>query len=190
MRTIEMDVRIIAATSRDLEQRMIHGEFREDLFYRLNVVPLHVPPLRERIEDLESLVESILRKTSRQQPPRRLSARAWQRVRAHRWAGNIRELESALRRAQILEDGDELELEHLESQACERPDIESGDSGWPTLAQHQRQYIERVLERCAGVIEGPDGAARLLGLRPSTLRSRMKRLQISAHPMRRKGQRT
>ena len=184
--TVEADVRIIAATSRDLPRRIASGEFREDLFYRLNVVPLHVPPLRERRDDLELLARSLLARVAG--PGRRLSSAALRRLGDHDWPGNIRELECALRRAVILEDGDELELEGLPSVAGDPVVAAAGvREAWPSLADVQRRYIEKVLRHCDGVIEGKQGAAQLLGLRPSTLRSRMKRLGISARVIRQRG---
>jgi DNA-binding NtrC family response regulator len=172
-RTIEADVRIIAATSRDLRAAIKRGEFREDLFYRLSVVPLHVPALRDRREDLEPLVANIL---ARMQRRVRLSPLGWSRLRAHGWPGNIRELESVLRRAAILEDADELVLDCLvasEAQPTHPPEQ------LLTLDENERVYIEHVLHLYKGVIEGARGAARVLGVPPSTLRSRMKRLGIA-----------
>jgi transcriptional regulator with GAF, ATPase, and Fis domain len=172
-RTIEADVRIIAATSRDLRGAIKRGEFREDLFYRLSVVPLHVPALRDRREDLEPLVANIL---ARMQRRVRLSPLGWSRLRAHTWPGNIRELESVLRRAAILEDTDELVLDCLvasEAQPTHPPEQ------LLTLDENERVYIEHVLHLYKGVIEGARGAARVLGVPPSTLRSKMKRLGIA-----------
>jgi len=194
-RTVQADVRIIAATSRDLRAAIRRGEFREDLFYRLNVVPLSVPPLRERPEDLELLVEWILAGIHAvDRNPRRIAQEAWTRLRAHGWPGNIRELESVLRRAAILEEGAELELDGFPDAArCDGAAAPGGGAAaadgedWPCLEEHQRRYIARVLERVGGVIEGPSGAAQLLGLHPSTLRSLMKRLEISAQPARARG---
>jgi formate hydrogenlyase transcriptional activator len=182
LRTVELDVRIIAATSRDLRACVQRGEFREDLFYRLNVLSVDVPPLRARREDLEPLVASMLSRLDRVDGrARRLAPAAWQRLRGHSWPGNLRELESALRRAAILEDRDELWLDGLADRAGgDRP----ADESWPTLDEHERRYIARVLEHVDGKIEGRAGAAELLGLRPSTLRSLMKRLGLSAQPMR------
>ena len=191
-RTVEVDVRVIAATSRDLRRAIQRGELREDLFFRLSVVPLHVPPLRDRREDLEPLVRAILARIGASDGrARSLSPAAWARLRAHPWPGNIRELESALRRATILEESDELELESLaglpEDDRPRPPEIAGPEETWPTLEQHERAYIERVLELKHGVIEGARGAARLLGVPCSTLRSRMKRLGISAHSTRASG---
>ena len=181
--TLSCDVRIIAATSRNLRELIARGEFREDLFYRLNVVPLRVPSLRDRQEDLEPLVHSILERIGDGRV-RSLSEGAWKRLRAHHWPGNIRELECVLKRAAILEGRDVLELDRVHESSEPRAEAETE---WPTLEEHQRRYVERVLERCGGVIEGPQGAARALGMRPSTLRSRMGRLGVSAQPMRGRG---
>ena len=195
-RTVQADVRIIAATSRDLRAAIRRGEFREDLFYRLNVVPLSVPPLRDRPEDLELLVDSILAGIRGVDgSPRRLARAAWLRLRAHGWPGNIRELESVLRRSAILEEGPELMLEGFPdpAQGTSDPAAEGAPGpdpdGWPCLEEHERRYILRVLEMRGGVIEGAGGAAQLLGLHPSTLRSLMKRLGISAETARQKGRR-
>ena len=191
-RTMQADVRIIAATSRDLRAAIGRGEFREDLFYRLNVVPLSVPPLRERGEDLELLISAILAEIHAADPtPRRIAAEAWARLRAHRWPGNIRELESVLRRAAILEEGAELTLEGFPDAGQEpaAPPASVDADGWPSLEEHERRYLARVLEQVGGVIEGPNGAAQLLGLHPSTLRSLMKRLGVSAQPARQKSRR-
>jgi formate hydrogenlyase transcriptional activator len=179
-RTIDADVRIIAATSVDLRAAIKRGEFREDLYYRLSVVPLHVPALRDRRDDLEPLVTSILSRLQTGDPrPRRLSPLAWSRINAHPWPGNIRELESVLRRAAILEDSDELALDCLVAAPGSELSSQQPDEHLPTLEEHERNYIEHVLRRRNGVIEGADGAARILGVPPSTLRSKMKRLGIT-----------
>jgi transcriptional regulator with GAF, ATPase, and Fis domain len=181
-RTIEADVRIVAATSRDLRAAVKRGEFREDLYFRLDVVPLHVPALRDRLEDLEHLVAAVLaRVCAGDGRVRTLSPAAWSRLRAHAWPGNIRELESVLRRAAILEDSDELALDCLVARASAAPALAEPER-LPTLAEHERAYVERVLELRGGVIEGAHGAARVLGVPPSTLRSLMKRLGIKKGP--------
>src|SRR5688572_12675865 len=101
-RTVEVNVRVVAATRRDLREAIRRGEFREDLYFRLSVVPLHMPPLRERRDDLSVLVPAILSRVDRAARP--LAASAWAKLRSHSWPGNIRELESVLRRAAILEE--------------------------------------------------------------------------------------
>ncbi len=179
-RTIETDVRIIAATSRDLRSAVQRGEFREDLYYRLSVVPLHVPPLRERTSDLELLINAILaRIQGADRKPRPLAPVAWAKLRSHGWPGNIRELESVLRRATILEEGDELVLADFDVAASSTSAPPVRANHWCTLDEHERDYIKEVLLHLGGVIEGAQGAARVLGVPPSTLRSRMKRLGIT-----------
>ena len=186
-RTIEANIRIIAATSRDLRAAIQGREFREDLFFRLSVVPLHVPPLRDRSEDLEVLVGAILaRIQATEGRVRVLSSAACARVRAYPWPGNIRELESVLHRATILEEADELGLYELgaspeavnRAPAAARAGIAA--QRWSTLDEHERAYIEQVLQVHNGIVEGAHGAAQILGVPPSTLRSKMKRLGISA----------
>ncbi len=182
--TITSDVRVIAATHRDLHDAAACGEFRRDLMFRLEVIPLHVPPLRERFEDLELLAETVLRRLSANRTqPLSLTAAAWARLRAHDWPGNVRELESVLMRAAVLEDGPELSLSQLGGPG--RPSRAAASTGgasdeWPTLDEHERRYLRRVLDHTGGVIEGPLGAARIVGLQPSTLRSRMQRLGVRA----------
>ena len=181
-RTVEVDVRIIAATRRDLGEAIRRGEFREDLFFRLSVVPLHVPPLRDRRDDLDVLVPAILSRIhATDRRVRSLSPAAWARLRAHSWPGNIRELESVLRRAAIFEDGDELALDSLATTSAVTQPTTCDAEHLPTLDEHERAYIERVLCLRGGIVEGAQGAARILGVPPSTLRSRMKRLGIAAH---------
>jgi formate hydrogenlyase transcriptional activator len=190
VRTLRADVRVIAATSRDLRAASQRGEFREDLYYRLNVVPLVVPSLRERPDDLELLADGILAGIG-DRPELRIAPAAWARLRAHGWPGNVRELESVLRRAAILEEGPELQLDGFpEHQTAEQKAHDADDAGgWPTLEEHERRYVRRVLALTVGVIEGPNGAAHLLGLHPSTLRSLMKRLGVSANAARERGRR-
>jgi transcriptional regulator with GAF, ATPase, and Fis domain len=161
------------------------GEFREDLFYRLSVIPLHLPPLRDRGDDLELLVSSILdRLRATDGRARTLAPVAWAKLRGYSWPGNIRELDSVLRRAAILEETDELVLSDFvapSTPVVSTPPTTRGDQSerLVTLDEHERAYIEHVLGVLGGVIEGASGAARVLGVPPSTLRSRMKRLGIS-----------
>jgi formate hydrogenlyase transcriptional activator len=177
-RTIDADVRIIAATNTDLRAAVQRREFREDLFFRLCVVPLHLPPLRERREDLDELIDAIL---SRLATRRRLSPAARARVHAYDWPGNIRELEAVLHAATILEDSDEIELAGVTAVAA-AASVTARDANrpWQTLREHERAYIEEVLRAHEGAVEGAAGAARVLGVPPSTLRSRMKKLGITS----------
>jgi len=183
-RTIEANVRIIAATNTDLATAIQRREFREDLFFRLSVVPLHVPPLRDRKDDLDQFVASILARIQASDGRvRSLSPSARERVHAYAWPGNIRELESVLHRATILEEADELVLNGLGASPNRASPVATADAAtqsWPTLDEHERSYIMHVLQVHHGAVEGADGAARVLGVPPSTLRSKMKRLGISA----------
>ena len=188
-KTIDADVRIIAATNSDLRAAVQRREFREDLYFRLCVVPLHLPPLRERRDDLDELVDAILARLAiRDGRVRRLSSAARARLHAYEWPGNIRELEAVLHAATILEDTDELELAGVTAPiAAAARDAGARDANrpWQTLREHERAYIEEVLRAHDGAVEGAAGAARVLGVPPSTLRSRMKKLGIT--PQRGKG---
>ena len=175
--SLNADVRVVAATNRDLHTAAQQGSFRQDLFYRLAVIPIRVPSLRERPEDLPGLVALTLREQSlRTGRALGLSPEGWERVRRHPWPGNIRELESVLLRAAVFESGDALELSDLSPEP--RALSARAPNEWPTLDQLERRYVEQVIEHTQGRIEGPRGAAQLLDLKPSTLRSLMKRLGV------------
>jgi len=183
--TLRVDVRIIAATNRDLGLAVAEGSFREDLYYRLLVLPIEVPPLRDRLEDIPMLVESMVREHEKTLHRRfsPLSSDAVSRLRAYSWPGNVRELSNVVARAAVLSPGSELII----------PPLSLGDHGAPTgrattsvprvesdlLEDVERAHIARVLDECKGVIGGKHGAALRLGLPPSTLRSRMAKLGLS-----------
>ncbi len=171
---VRVDVRVIAATHQPLEQMIADGRFRADLFYRLAVVPLTVPPLRERREDIEGLAAALLqrhaRRFEREAPP--VGAEALRRLRAYSWPGNVRELENVLQRALVMSRGDELALPDDFDQAAAAPSKED-------FAEAQRRVIRDALAAAGGRIYGPDGAAMRLGLAPTTLRSKMDRLGIA-----------
>ncbi|MCC6407032.1 MAG: sigma 54-interacting transcriptional regulator [Planctomycetes bacterium] len=177
-RTVKVDVRILAATHLDLERALADGRFRQDLYYRLDVFPLCVPPLRERKEDLLSIAAEILRGIARRtgRGPWRLSAKNLERLRAYPWPGNVRELVNCLERATILSSTQELVLD-LPHDAVTRE--ASGGAALGTLAEHERAYLERVLDHTGGKLYGKGGAAEILGLKPSTLQSRMQKLGVS-----------
>ncbi len=184
-RPIRVDVRVIAATNRDLELMVGEGSFRADLYYRLDVFPVRVPPLRERAGDVALLARAFLGGLQRRlgKPVHGLTERALARLCAYPWPGNIRELNNVLERAAILAAGPLIDAEDLglappraPIRAAESADADDGAS----LEALERRHIERVLEACRGVIEGPRGAAAALGLNPSTLRSRMQKLGIRA----------
>jgi transcriptional regulator with GAF, ATPase, and Fis domain len=187
--TISLDIRIIAATNRDLAAMVRNGGFREDLWYRLNVFPVMVPPLRQRKEDIPALVHHFLeQKTSELKLPfrPRLPAGALERLMAYDWPGNVRELENFVERALIQSSGDELNMLHMDvlwspgtpQQGAVMSAYSDSAEIFPTLDAVCSSHIRRALRRTAGKISGPGGAAELLKLHPNTLRQRMDKLGI------------
>jgi DNA-binding NtrC family response regulator len=182
-RTLRADVRLIAATNRDLGSRAAAGEFRPDLFYRLNVFPVTVPALRERREDIPLLVGHFLAKAARKlgKPFEGVASAFLERATSYDWPGNVRELENVVERAAILARGPLLEsmapfgapATPARSDAPAPVPVAAG-----TLEDVERAHIQRVLEQTRWVIEGEQGAALALGLNPSTLRGRMRKLDI------------
>jgi transcriptional regulator with GAF, ATPase, and Fis domain len=177
-RTLQVDVRVIAATNRDLHSQVAAGRFRSDLFYRLNVFPILVPPLRERRDDIPSLLQHFAAKTARKlgRPVNGIAPAFIDSARAYDWPGNIRELENVVERAMVMSRGDPLEgtvLPPAASPGSLAPSVVHG-----TLEEIERAHIRRVLEGAHWVIEGEHGAARMLGLNPSTLRGRLRKLGI------------
>ncbi|HJR59426.1 MAG TPA: sigma 54-interacting transcriptional regulator [Vicinamibacterales bacterium] len=179
-RTIRVDVRIIAATNRDLDQAVRDGRFRADLLYRLNVFPIHIPPLRQRRSDIPLLVSLFVAALARRlgRPLRGFSARSMERLMAYPWPGNVRELQNVVERAAILAAGPVLEVESTFMAAPQEVPDRTPGAG-ETLDNVQRAHIRAVLSMTGGVVEGTRGAAAILGLHPNTLRSRMRKLGIS-----------
>lgn len=176
-KTIPVDVRIIAATNRRLEDEMAAGHFRVDLYYRLSVFPIELPPLRERREDIPDLVTFFLESFGRKKGKelQGVTQESMERLKRYDWPGNVRELRNVLERAAILSSGPVIKIdEELGSPASSQ----DGSLENQTLEQIQREHILRVLEQTSWVINGPHGAARILDLHPNTLRSRMKKLGI------------
>jgi transcriptional regulator with GAF, ATPase, and Fis domain len=172
-RTIKVDVRVIAATNRDLAEDVREGRFREDLYYRLNVFPIRVPPLRERTEDVPLMVWAFLEEFSSRMGKKitKVPRRTMEALQRHSWPGNVRELRNMIEHAAIITEGDALRIPMLDEAAAV--------AGPPqTLADSERQIILRALERARWRIKGPQGAAAQLGLKPSTLYGRMKKLGI------------
>ena len=170
---MKVDVRIIAATNRDLYEEIRLGRFREDLFYRLNIFPITVPPLRDRKEDIPLLVNYFLDKFNRKlgKNIRIVTSGTIGDLMAHIWPGNVRELESVIERAVIMSRGTTLQvLDHFvaPSQAVQP------EEGKP-LVDIEREYINQVLRQTNWRIEGGSGAAHILGMNPSTLRGRMRK---------------
>lgn len=174
-KTIKVNARVIAATNRDLAECVRKGTFREDLFYRLNVFSIHVPPLRERTGDIPLLVKTFIgeieKKMRKHGGP--VSDKTMQELQAYPWPGNIRELRNVVEQAVILSDGKNLRL-----QVPQGAGTTSNSNGSATLEEMEYRHIVSVLEKTGWRIKGPLGAARLLGLNPSTLFSRMRRLGI------------
>jgi transcriptional regulator with GAF, ATPase, and Fis domain len=177
-RARKIDVRIVAATNRDLAAEVEAGRFRGDLFYRLNVFPIENPPLRDRREDIPLLAEHFIHSSARRlhREPPRLTEAALRQLTTRDWPGNIRELENVIERAVILARDGQLRFEP--GPAAATPPPPSPSSPLPLLSRaaiekHQRDAIVAALERSGGRVSGPRGAADLLGMKASTLFSRM-----------------
>jgi DNA-binding NtrC family response regulator len=177
-RSLRADVRVIAATNRDLQAQVAAGRFRADLYYRLNVFPIAVPPLRERREDVARLARHFAAKAARRlgRTLDGISSAFLDQAAAYDWPGNVRELENVVERSMIMSRGAMLEAIELFSPSNERAPAASPGNG--TLEEMERAHITRVLEGTRWVIEGERGAARILGLNPSTLRGRLRKLGI------------
>jgi formate hydrogenlyase transcriptional activator len=175
-RTITSDVRIVAATNRDLGKLVASGQFRSDLFYRLNVFPVTVPPLRERREDIPLLVQYFLSKFSQRMKKNiaRVPPEGMKALSNYSWPGNIRELEHVIERAVILSPGPELKVPVFEPVSTENAPSTSS-----ALEVIERAHIIRVLREAKGKIGGPGGAAERLGMNRTTLNSRLQKLKIS-----------
>jgi predicted ATPase/transcriptional regulator with GAF, ATPase, and Fis domain len=174
-RTLRVDVRVIAASNRRLEEDVRSGRFRADLLYRLNVFPLAVPALRDRRSDIPLLASFFVSRAAKKVGKliEGLSRRSMDRLVSYAWPGNVRELQNVIERAAILATGPLLELEG-DLRAASPPASNSS----ATLEDVEREHILTVLKDTGGVVEGPQGAAGILGLHPNTLRSRMKKLGI------------
>ena len=172
-RTIKVSARVIAATNHDLVHEVREGHFREDLFYRLNVFPIRVPPLRERVEDIPLLVWAFVQEFASRMGRKftKIPRATMEALQSRSWPGNVRELRNVLEHAAIVSHGDTLKVPPLDDSPRTTPQSR-------TLAQSQREHILRTLESTHWRIKGPRGAAALLGLNPSTLYTRMQKLGI------------
>ncbi len=175
-KTIKVDVRVIAATNRDLQEVVKNGSFRADLFYRLNVFPLESPALRERKEDIPLLVNFFLSRFAKKlgKEVRGVAQQSMDSLIQYRWPGNIRELQNVIERAVVLARGPVVQVG--DSMLTARAAVES--TTIDTLESHERSHIIRALDQTKWVIHGKKGAAELLGINPSTLRSRMEKLGV------------
>jgi formate hydrogenlyase transcriptional activator len=178
---IPVDVRVIAATHRDLHTAIQDGRFRPDLFYRLNVFPIHVPPLRDRREDIPALVDHLVRHFARRmnRPVGKVRQPTMDLLMRYAWPGNVRELENILERAMIVSADELLDVDPtwLSSPAP----VQWTDSS-TALGDIERRTILEALQRAHGKIYGPDGAAKALGLKPSTLYGKMRKHGIERKP--------
>jgi transcriptional regulator with GAF, ATPase, and Fis domain len=175
-RTHHVDVRLVAATNRDLAEMVAHGEFRSDLYYRLNVFPILLPPLRARSEDIPALVEYFVGIFSRRLGKQidSIPVEAMAAFRSHSWPGNVRELQNLVERAVIMADDGVL----ANPLAPSAPQAVASAAGSTKLKDIERAFIVQTLEEVGWVVGGADGAAAKLGLKRTTLMHRMKKLQI------------
>jgi len=179
--TIKTDVRIIAATNRDLEKLMEEGKFRIDLYYRLNIFPIQLPPLRKRHEDIPQLASHFLLRFCKKAGKKisNFSNKALEQLQQHDWPGNIRELEHLIERSVLLTAGDtikEFDLPNKKSRSV--TEVKPENLKIQTIFENEKEYILKILKHVDGRIAGEGGAAEILGIPPSTLNSRIKKLGI------------
>jgi formate hydrogenlyase transcriptional activator len=181
--TLRTDARVVAATNRDLEEAAREGRFRTDLLFRLNVFPIRVPPLRERSEDIPLLAEYFASQFGRKvgKAARTIAESAMAALSTYQWPGNIRELQNVVERAVILARGSVLDLTDFELPGLGSESLPGARSG----PEDERRQIEKALTASRGRVSGSDGAATALGVPPSTLESRIRRLRIDKHAFRR-----
>ena len=180
-RSIRVDVRVIAATNRDLNAAMAAGAFRSDLFYRLNVFPIELPPLRERKEDIEPLIAYFLDRYARRtgKSIESIDERTLEILQGYSWPGNIRELQNVIERSVIVCETDTLAIDDSWLRRDSRESQGPAQSLVEDLAAREREAIERALTASRGRVSGPSGAAAKLGIPGSTLESKIRALGIS-----------
>jgi transcriptional regulator with GAF, ATPase, and Fis domain len=183
--TIQIDIRVIAATHRNLDQMLAEGRFREDIYFRLRVFPIAIPPLRRRPEDIPVLVQHFIQKKSREMKTVKipsLAPGALDRLMQYNWPGNVRELENAVEREMIVNKGTLLSFDDLDAKLQPTIAVKADRvaTTWEPLELDtvMSRHISQVLALCHGRVEGENGAAHLLNIQPSTLRKRMKKLGI------------
>ena len=172
---IKVDVRVIAATNRDLTEEVRKGNFRKDLYYRLKVFPIHMPPLRERVEDIPTLVKLFVDEFSKKMGKsiQNISRKSLQKLQLYSWPGNVRELRNVIENAMIVSSGSTLNIS-----LAQEEESALTDSTLQKLDEIDKQHILKVLEQTNWRIKGPNGAAEILGLNPSTLYFKMKKMNI------------
>jgi formate hydrogenlyase transcriptional activator len=180
--TIHVDVRIIAATNRDLEKEVEEGRFRADLYYRLNIFPINLTPLRNRRDDIPLLATHFIQKISKKIGTKiaMISKYVLEQIMAYHWPGNIRELEHAIERSILLSDDNMLRQIYLPAKRQKDCLNKGSDNEFniKTIEENERDHIIKVLRDCKGRVSGYKGAAKFLGIPPSTLTSKLKRLGI------------
>lgn len=177
-KNISVDVRIICATHKDLQAEVKAGNFRSDLYYRINAFPITLPSLRERREDIPHLIQHFLLKHAGEKPPKQMSKKVMQRLHLHSWPGNIRELEHVIARSILLTEDSTIKKIALLPDADFVGESKIPDFRLQTLANFEKEYILWVLHNCKARISGPNGAATILGIPATTLQSKMKKLGI------------
>jgi len=179
-KTIKVDVRIVAATNRDLEMEVAEGRFRSDLYYRLNIFPISLPPLRDRREDIPLLAAYFIRRFAKKAARQitTFSNRALQDMIQYSWPGNIRELEHLIERSVLLSSGDTIKHIYLPSSKPVAQTTGSEELLLKTIDENERDHILKILKFCGGKMAGDGGAAQILGVPPGTLYSKLKRLGI------------
>jgi len=182
-RPIQADVRVIAATNRDLNVLSAQGGFRSDLFYRLNVFPIEIPPLRDRKEDIPMLVEYFIERYASKAGKRirNVSKESVELLRSYPWPGNIRELQNVIERSVILGEGETFSVDESWLPATPPAGVPASEPLIQSLATQEREMIEAALVQSRGRVSGPAGAATRLGIRPSTLESKIRSLRIDKH---------
>jgi len=191
-RTRLADVRIVGATNRDFKKEVAAGRFREDLYYRLNVFPIQVPPLRERADDIAVLAKHFIELSVKELrcPKPRLTRAGIVKLQSYDWLGNIRELRNVIERAVIISRGGPLDFELAVTNSAPSPSSsksqpeEPGDKAGPEflteteMLRRERENLAAVLDKANWKIKGADGAAELLGVKPTTLLSRIKKMGL------------
>jgi transcriptional regulator with GAF, ATPase, and Fis domain len=183
-KTIKVDVRIVAATNRNLEKEVAEGRFRSDLYYRLNIFPISLPPLRDRKEDIPLLATYFIQRFAKKAGRNitTFSNRALQDMIHYSWPGNIRELEHLIERSVLLSSGDTIRQIHLPSIKPVVQTTGSEELVLKSIDENERDHILRILRYCGGKLSGDGGAAQILGVPPGTLYSKFKRLGIKRQP--------
>jgi formate hydrogenlyase transcriptional activator len=177
MELIRVNVRIVAATNRNLLQEVQNGNFRSDLYFRLNVFPISIPPLRDRKEDIPFLAIHLLHKHSKgPKRPRAFSSNAMKQLQAYDWPGNVRELENVMQRCALIPDIET--IKELPVQLLRTGHEAARDGRIKTIDEVDREHIIAVLKKCRGKVSGVGGAAEALNIPSSTLNSKMRRLKI------------